>query len=58
MDMDDVSRERFSAAAAQMQSAGFSDVEEKGTSFGNLTSQRMSELRDSIPRLSGLINSA
>ena len=29
IDMDDVSRERFSAAAAQMQSAGFSDVGER-----------------------------
>jgi GrpB-like predicted nucleotidyltransferase (UPF0157 family) len=58
IDMDDVSRERFSAAATQMQSAGFSDVEEKGTSFGSLTSQSMSRLRDRISRLSGLINSA
>jgi GrpB-like predicted nucleotidyltransferase (UPF0157 family) len=57
IDMDDVSRERFSAAAAQMQSAGFSDVEEKGTSFGSLTSQSMSKLRDRISRLSGWINS-
>jgi len=57
IDMDDVSRERFSAAAAQMQSAGFSDVEEKGNSLGSLTSQSMSKLRDSISRLSVLINS-
>jgi GrpB-like predicted nucleotidyltransferase (UPF0157 family) len=57
IDMDDVSRERFSAAATQMQSTGFSDVEEKGTSFGSQTSQSMSKLQDRISRLSGLINS-
>jgi len=55
IDMDDVSRERFSAAAAQMQSAGFSDVKEKA--LGDLTSQSLSKLRDSISRLSVLINS-
>jgi hypothetical protein len=58
IDMDDVSRERFSAAAAQMQSAGFSDVEEKAISLGDLTSQSMSKLRDSISSLSVLIKSA
>jgi hypothetical protein len=55
--MNDVSRERFSAAAEQMQSAGFSDVEEKGNALGDLTSQSLSKLRDSICRLSVLINS-
>jgi len=58
IDMDDVSRERFSAAAAQMQSAGFSDVQEKGNSLGDLTSQSLSKLRDSISHLSVLIKSA
>ena len=58
IDMDDVSRERFSAAAAQMQSAGFSDVGEKGNAFGNLTFQSLSKLRDSVSRLSVLIKSA
>ena len=57
IDMDDVSRERFSAAAEQMQSAGFSDMEEKGNSLGALTSQSLSKLRDSIDRVSVLINS-
>jgi hypothetical protein len=57
IDMDDVSRERFSAAAEQMQSAGFSDVEERGNSLGDLTSQSLGKLRDSIYRLSMLINS-
>jgi hypothetical protein len=56
--MDDISRERFSAAAAQMQSAGFSDVEEKGNSFGDLTSQSLNKVRNSISRLSVLIKSA
>jgi hypothetical protein len=58
IEMDDVSRERFSAAAEQMHSAGFSDVEEKGISLGNLTSQSMSKLRDSMSCLSVLIKSA
>ena len=57
IDMDDVSRERFSAAAAQMQSAGFSDVGEKGK-LRNLTIQSVSKLRDSVSRLSVLIKSA
>jgi hypothetical protein len=58
IDMDDVSRERFSAAAAQMQSAGFIDVGEKGNSLGDLTFQSLSKVRDSISRLSVLIKSA
>jgi hypothetical protein len=57
IDMDDVSRERFSAAAAQMQNAGFSDVEENGNSLGALTSESVSKLLDSISRLSELISS-
>jgi hypothetical protein len=58
IDMDDVSRERFSAAAAQMRSAGFSDVGEKGSAFGNLTFQSLSKVRDSVSRLSVLIKNA
>ena len=57
IDMDEVSRERFSAAAAQMEKAGFSDVTENGNSLGDLTSESLSKLRDSISRLSVLINS-
>jgi len=57
IDMDAVSRERFRAAAAQMQSAGFSDVGEKGSCFGDLTSLSLNKLRDSIYGLSVLINS-
>jgi hypothetical protein len=58
IEMDDVSRERFSAAAEQMHSAGFSDMQEKVNSFGNLTFQSLSKVRDSISRLSVLIKSA
>jgi hypothetical protein len=57
INMNAVSRERFNAAAEQMQSAGFSDVEEKGNSLGDLASQSLSKLQDSIRRLSVLINS-
>jgi hypothetical protein len=55
IDIDDVSSERFSAAARQMERAGFSDVEEKENPLGNLTSQTLSKLRDSIRRLSVVI---
>jgi hypothetical protein len=58
IDMDDVSRERFNAAAAQMQSAGFSDVQENGNSLGDLTSQSLIKLREGISRLSVLIKTA
>jgi hypothetical protein len=55
IDMDDVSSERFSAAAARMERAGFSDVEEKENPLDNLASQTLSKLRDSIRRLSLVI---
>jgi hypothetical protein len=55
IDMDDVSSERFSAAVRQMERAGFSDVEEKENPLGNLASQTLSKLRDSIRRLSVVI---
>jgi hypothetical protein len=55
IDMDDVSSKRFSAAARQMQKAGFSDVEEKENPLGSLASQTLSKLRDSIRSLSGAI---
>jgi len=51
IDMDDVSSERFSAAARQMERAGFSDVEEKENPLGDLASQTLSKLRDGIRRL-------
>jgi hypothetical protein len=52
IDMDEVSSKRFSAAARQMEKAGFSDAEKKGNPFGNLASQTLSKLRDSIGGLS------
>jgi hypothetical protein len=58
VDMDDVSSRRFKAAAEKMQSAGFSDVEEKAKSLGDGASQTLSKLRDSIHRLSGVISSS
>jgi hypothetical protein len=57
LDMDRVSSRRFGDAVKQMQSAGFSDVEEKNTSIGDVTSQTLSKLRGSINRLSGVISS-
>lgn len=53
--MDHVSSERFSAAARQMERAGFSDVEEKENPLGNLASQTLSKLVDRILRLSLVI---
>ena len=53
--MDDVSSERFSAAARQMEKAGFSDVEQKENPLGNLASHTLGKLRDSIRSLSMVI---
>jgi hypothetical protein len=55
--MDDISSERFSAAAAQMQSSGFSDAEKNGNAFGNLASTSLSKLRNGLRRLSEMIES-
>jgi hypothetical protein len=55
--MDSVSSERFAAAAKQMENAGFSDAEEKERPFGDLATQSVSKLRDSIRRLSDVISS-
>ena len=49
--MDDISRDRFSAAAEQMQRAGFSDAEEEPKPL-DLASQSLSKLRESIRLLS------
>jgi hypothetical protein len=46
--MDSVSQERFSSAARQMQSAGFSDVEE--STLCDLASRTLSRLRDGMRR--------
>jgi hypothetical protein len=53
--MDQLSAKRFSAAAKQMEKAGFSDAEKKGNPLGNLASQTFSKLRDSLGNLSGRI---
>jgi GrpB-like predicted nucleotidyltransferase (UPF0157 family) len=55
IDMDDVSSERFSAAAKQMERAGFSDIEEKENPLGDLASQTLRKLLDSIRCLSVVI---
>ena len=55
IDMDQLSAKRFSAAAKQMEKAGFSDAEKKGNPLGNLASQTFSKLRDSLGNLSGRI---
>jgi hypothetical protein len=55
IDMDDVSAKRFSAAAKQMEKAGFSDAEEKSNGLGNLATQTLSKLRNGIGSLSGMI---
>jgi len=57
LDMDDISSERFIAAAEQMESSGFSDVEEKGNAFGDLASKGLSRLQNGIRRLSEMIDS-
>jgi hypothetical protein len=54
LEMDEVSSRRFGAAAEQMQSAGFSDVEQ---SLGDVASQTLNKLRDRIQRVSAVINS-
>jgi len=53
--MDQVSRQRFTAAAEQMQRAGFSDVKEERTVL-KLAHQSFGKLRDSIRRFSGAAN--
>ena len=55
INMDDVSSKRFSAAAAQMERAGFSDAEEEEKRPGDLASQTLSKLLDSIRRLSAQV---
>jgi hypothetical protein len=47
--MDDVSSKRFSDAAKQMQTAGFSDAEDNP--LGGLASRTLGKLRDGIRRL-------
>ncbi|MFZ0862219.1 MAG: hypothetical protein ABR881_31635 [Candidatus Sulfotelmatobacter sp.] len=51
--MDAVSSKRFKAAAEQMQSGGFSDVEQKQTPID----AAFETLRDSVRQLSGMLTS-
>jgi hypothetical protein len=55
VDIDQVSSKRFTAAVKQMEKAGFSDVEGKENPLGNLATQTLGKLRDSIRTLSGAI---
>jgi hypothetical protein len=55
VDIDQVSSKRFAAAVKQMEKAGFSDVEGRENPLGNLASQTLGKLRDSIRTLSGAI---
>jgi hypothetical protein len=57
LEMDDVSSRRFAAAAKQMQSAGFSDAEAQENSLGDVASQALSKLRDSVYHISVVISS-
>jgi hypothetical protein len=59
LSMDETSTRRFSAAAKQMQEAGFSDtVQKEETSIGSLAGQQLGRLRDSIVRLAGAMTSS
>ncbi|SRR5260370_961309 len=52
--MDAVSSKRFKTAAEQMQSAGFSDVEQKQTPI-DVAFESWSKLRESVRQISGLL---
>ena len=54
--MDAVSTQRFNAAAEQMQSAGFADVEQKQTPIDGAF-ESWSKLRESVRQLSGMLTS-
>jgi hypothetical protein len=58
IDMDEVSSKRFAAAAKQMEKAGFSDAKASENPLGNLASQTLNKLRDSIRTLSDAITPA
>jgi hypothetical protein len=53
IDMDEVSSKRFSAAAKQMEKAGFSD--KKKENLGDLASETLSKFREGLRSLSGAI---
>jgi hypothetical protein len=54
--MDSVSTKRFNAAAKQMQSAGFADVEPKQTPLDGAF-ESWGKLRESVRQLSGMLTS-
>jgi hypothetical protein len=51
--MDDVSTKRFKAAVAQMQMAGFSDVDEQKPTLIDAVLERWRKLQASVRQLSG-----
>jgi len=55
LDMDATSRKRFEASIKKMQDAGFSDAEQE-SSLGDLATQSLNKLGDSIRRLSALVS--
>jgi hypothetical protein len=55
LEMDETSRERFRSAAKQMETEGFSDVEEKKPL--DLAYRSLSKLRESVRRISAEITS-
>jgi hypothetical protein len=55
--MSEVSSRRFAAAAKKMREAGFGEAEESENSLGDMTSQTLSKLRNSILRLTDVVNS-
>lgn len=54
--MSGVSSERFAAAVSQMENAGFSDAAPRNAGLGDLASESVTRLRDSIRRLSGALS--
>ena len=54
--MDAISTKRFNAAAEQMQSAGFADVEQKQTALDGAV-ESWSKFRNSVRQLSGMLTS-
>ena len=56
--MDDVSSERFSAAAKQMEIEGFSDFEAEDNPLSDLAFETLSKLHDSIRRLAVMVASS
>jgi len=56
LDLDDISRERFNAAAEQMQRGGFSDLKQEATPF-DYARENLGKALESLRRLSGAITS-